>query len=333
MMILYVGVVLLGALFFFVHRMFFPKLDLDKNVPVLHMYKYIGKIGDLHKDMAAPRTGFVALTSVLGPRLVATHPDTAKAVLKNEKNFPKMQVPSMFGSLLNDSLLFTEGDMYSHQKQIMSPAFHWDFIRQFIPMFISKTEEALGTVKDGRKFNAKLLASKLTLDILGMSVFGKNFNTIKAENSNRFWAAYQDVFKFIFSFQGQIFAKVHEWLPTSQAIQARKDRATLFKLADEMAEGRAGVKEPEFLVDMLLADKTLSKTELQTNCFLFFFAGHDTTSHALGWAFWLMSHHQDVQKRLIEEVDSVTGGEPVKFEHIKSLSYMDMFIREGKCCL
>jgi len=55
----------------------------------------------------------------------------------------------------------------------------------------------------------------------------------------------------------------------------------------------------------------LSMDEIIDECKTFFFAGHDTTSHLLTWAMFLLGTHPEWQQRLREEVIRECGGAEV----------------------
>jgi cytochrome P450 len=61
----------------------------------------------------------------------------------------------------------------------------------------------------------------------------------------------------------------------------------------------------------------------------FITAGHETTALALTWAFYLLSLHPEVEGRVRQEIDSVTGGAPVDAEHIDALAYTGRVIQEA----
>lgn len=80
-------------------------------------------------------------------------------------------------------------------------------------------------------------------------------------------------------------------------------------LIDErLRSGRAG---PDALAALLQArndDGTaMSRVQLRDNVMSLILAGHETTASQLAWAFQLLAHNPDVQRRLIEEIDDDAG--------------------------
>jgi cytochrome P450 len=57
-------------------------------------------------------------------------------------------------------------------------------------------------------------------------------------------------------------------------------------------------------------------------------AGHETTSLALSWAFYLLSRHPEAEARLQEESDRVLGGRTPTAEDIPKLEYTRMVFLE-----
>jgi len=79
---------------------------------------------------------------------------------------------------------------------------------------------------------------------------------------------------------------------------------------------------------MLEAHPALSSTEFENNLFLFFVAGHETTSTALTWELLLLAKYPEIQAKVVAEVDKVLGGKHVDSETLKEFNYMEMFIKE-----
>uniref|UniRef100_A0A182MYK0 Uncharacterized protein n=1 Tax=Anopheles dirus TaxID=7168 RepID=A0A182MYK0_9DIPT len=75
-----------------------------------------------------------------------------------------------------------------------------------------------------------------------------------------------------------------------------------------------------------------TEKELVAQCFLFFLAGFDTVSTALGFLCHELMIHPDVQERLyqeIAEIDEQLGGKPLTYDALQSMRYMDMVVSES----
>jgi cytochrome P450 len=58
-------------------------------------------------------------------------------------------------------------------------------------------------------------------------------------------------------------------------------------------------------------------------------AGHETTSLALSWTYYLLSQHPEVGRRIVDEVDSVIGEARPSFAHADRLVYTRRTIEES----
>ena len=70
---------------------------------------------------------------------------------------------------------------------------------------------------------------------------------------------------------------------------------------------------------------------LIANSLMLFFAGFDTQAIAIAMILHDMVWHEDIQNKLIEEVDEAleaSGGE-ITYDMIGSLKYMDMVFKES----
>ncbi|CAF1539394.1 unnamed protein product [Rotaria sp. Silwood1] len=85
-------------------------------------------------------------------------------------------------------------------------------------------------------------------------------------------------------------------------------------------------------VDDQLITKALQSNELIPNVFLFMVAGYETTSTALAYSTYVLATKQDIQEKLVEEIensnwnDNNNGVEA--YDTATNLSYLDLFVRE-----
>ena len=73
------------------------------------------------------------------------------------------------------------------------------------------------------------------------------------------------------------------------------------------------------------------ETILLANVFMLFFFGFDVQSLSIALILHYMVRNEDVQERLIDEVDEAleaTGGQ-ITYDLIESLKYMDMVFKES----
>jgi cytochrome P450 len=109
------------------------------------------------------------------------------------------------------------------------------------------------------------------------------------------------------------------------------DRA-VFHLINERR--RAGHETNDLLSMLLFArdedtGQVMTDRQLRDEVMTILLAGHETTSLALGWAWYLLSQHPDVQRRLENELDSVLGTRFPAYDDLGSLPYTRMVIEEA----
>jgi cytochrome P450 len=71
-----------------------------------------------------------------------------------------------------------------------------------------------------------------------------------------------------------------------------------------------------------------TREELIDQLGVFFLAGHETTASVLTWVFFILAMHPETLARVRNEVEEVTGGEAVTFEHTKRMPFVRAVFRE-----
>jgi cytochrome P450 len=84
------------------------------------------------------------------------------------------------------------------------------------------------------------------------------------------------------------------------------------------------------LLEAKYEDGTSMPTELvMDELITLFTAGHETTSNALTWTFYLLAKHPEIQANLHQELDRVLGKQNAQFEHLSDLKYTEMVVKES----
>jgi cytochrome P450 len=118
------------------------------------------------------------------------------------------------------------------------------------------------------------------------------------------------------------------WLPRRASEKcARRIRAVLAEIiARRYAERAAGQAEgrQDILAGLMEARDPVggdgfSYEEMVDQICMLFLAGHETSASALAWCMYLISHHAELQERMVEEIEAVAGGRAFEFADIKKL--------------
>jgi cytochrome P450 len=73
----------------------------------------------------------------------------------------------------------------------------------------------------------------------------------------------------------------------------------------------------------------MSREQLRDEVLTLFLAGHETTSHALTWAWYLLSRHPEAEARVHAELDAVLGGREATVADLPRLEYTSAVFDEA----
>lgn len=156
-------------------------------------------------------------------RVVVASPKGLSEVLvtKNYEFQKPRQARTVLGRVLGIGLLLAEGDEHRHQRKGLMPAFSFRHVKELFPVFWSKSCEAVSAMsaevernkgnrpsqraidcnvsadvkveRDEAIFEMHEWASRATLDIIGLTGMGRDFNAIKDPN-NELSQVYRTIF-------------------------------------------------------------------------------------------------------------------------------------------
>ncbi|KAK3330238.1 cytochrome P450 [Apodospora peruviana] len=304
--------------------------EIIRNPTGTPMLKWINSI---------PNNGLIRYLGLFNQeRLLITSPEALSEVLVTKSyHFQKPgHVRYTLGRILGVGVLLAEGDEHKSQRRKLLPAFAFRHIKDLYPLFWRKaqegveamTEQILTDAAKGRKkeisaeteeattgirpdtavIEAGGWASRITLDIIGITGLGRDFGAIKDPN-NELNQTYQHLFKptkqaRILNLLSMFF--VPGWLINMLPVQRNGDiqsaanfiRATCADLIEEKKQK--------------LARKELVDVDI-LSLMTFLAAGHETTASSMTWAIYLLAKHRHVQDRLRAEVrerlPSIAGGD------------------------
>jgi cytochrome P450 len=269
---------------------------------------------------------------------VVNHPDAIERVLVGRNHdFKKDPFYEQMKRVLGEGLLTSEGEFHKQQRRLVQPIFHHRLIDEYGASMVELAAEHRERWRDDETFDLHQDVMRLTLAIVGKTLFGTDLEG-DAGDVGRALAAIlgmmdQPVLFFLVFLGGGLMDAI-ERLPLAPARRFRQAMEQLdgiiFRLIDERR--RAGATGRDLLSQLLAAQEAgsgMSDQHVRDEAITIFLAGHETTSVALTWTFYLLSRHQGVEEKLHAELDEVLGSRLPSVEDLPRLSYTRKVLSES----
>jgi cytochrome P450 len=285
--------------------------------------------------------GGLARFSMFGQNIVlVSDPALIREVLvERVDEFPKSPRDiKLFSPFLGHGLLTNNGSSHRQRRKLVQPAFHHKRIQTYGEIMVSYTQDMLAQWKDGetRSINEEIM--RLTLYIVAKSLFKEDATQMAriADTIGHAVRELQDVID-------EDFEKPWippMWWPTPGGQRRRDLQKTLHSTIDGIIAHRVAtatdgmVEDRGDLLSMLLLSKDeegngLSHQEIRDEVITILLAGHETTSNALTWTFYLLAQHPEVAAKLFAEVDTVLAGRVPGLADLPKLPYTAQVVKES----
>jgi cytochrome P450 family 709 len=253
------------------------------------------------------------------PTLCVGDYDMAKRVLSDRSGMYVRPDPDpAIMSLVGMGLAFTQGDDWARHRRVVHPAFSMDKLKamtgaiaacamEVIEAWEDRAKAAKGeevTVDVGQQFQ------ELTADVISHTAFGSSYRQGK-----EVFLAQRELQFMAFASIDNVRVPGSQYAPTKANVRRwqleRKVRGTLMAIIDErLAAAKESVGYGTDLLGLMLeanvagagGKRILSMDEIIDECKTFFFGGHETTSHLLTWAMFILGTHPEWQQKLRQEV-------------------------------
>jgi len=257
-------------------------------------------------------------------------------VLDNAANYTKSEVGRrLLEPALGRGLLTSEGETWRRHRRIMAPAFDPRSIVGYAPIMTKMTEELLAkwdTLPAPRELDVATAMMELTLHIISKAMFSSDSDEI-VDSVEIGVSTYQKTVR------PSMLDLLHFplWLarllaPLPTGILREFDQKVDRLLTER---GKQPDAEPKDLLARLIAARDgetgggMSPGEVRDQVVTIFMAGHETTSLALTWTFYLLSQHPAVEAKLHAELADVLKGRTPVNDDVARLRYTRMVIEES----
>lgn len=263
------------------------------------------------------------------------HPDYIREVLvTNQRNYDKGESILLLKDLLGEGLLTSGGDFHLRQRRLVQPAFHKKRIAAFGKLMTDFANRKVASWPDGATLDLAEEMKQLTLEIVVKSLFDSDLDR---ENT-----VIREALVGLNDWADRILlppklARLLGRLPLPATRRFKKARQALYTYMDRLiAERRASGADHGDLLSMLLqatdeeGDKTgMSNEQVRHEILTMFLAGHETTSLALMWTWYLLSQNPAAATKLQAELDGVLGGRTPTVDDLPHLPYTEKVFTEA----
>lgn len=230
---------------------------------------------------------------------------------------------------LSIGLFGLNGETHRRQRRLIMPAFHKQRLNVYCDDIVRITNQKLDNWKVGEQIDIWREMMNLTLQIVAQCLFGLN----ALKESQAFGELIQTWIKLAVS-PGVLLVQsdipglpYHRFVNISHELDSivrniiNQIRPTSEKNVDVlslMISAKDENGEPAFTDDEIVGHSAI-----------FFTAGHETSSNALAWTFFLLSQHPHVMEKLRLEIDRVLGSAPPSIDQLKQMPYLDAIVKES----
>lgn len=260
-------------------------------------------------------------------------PDYIKDVLvTHHKNFTKSRGLQLAKRILGEGLLTSEGEFHLRQRRLVQPAFHRQRLESYGEVMCAQAARMSASWQHGAEVDVAEEMMRLTLAIVGQTLFGANVED-EAEEIGAALTTAMSLFTRLTNPLAEILEKLP--LPSNIRFFRAKKRLdeTIYRI---IAARRKNGEDRGDLLSMLLLAQDVegdggSMTDLQVRdeAMTLFLAGHETTAIALTWTWYLLSQHPEVETKLHEELRRVLGERQPTAQDFPRLTYTRTVLAEA----
>ena len=260
-------------------------------------------------------------------------PDQIKRILITDaRKFTKGHGLQRARIFLGNGLLTSEGEPHRTQRRLVQPAFHHDRIAGYAATMVDYGRRLADNWTNGSTIDVSTEMTRLTLAIVAKTLFDTDIESEATEVRSALTTTMKQFPRYVIPL-ADLLQRLP--LPSNRRFEHAKKYldATIQRFIDERRAN--GTDKGDLLSMMLLATdedeggRQMTDEQVRDEAMTLFIAGHETTSMALTWTWYLLSQNPEAEKRLQEEVDAVIGTRPATIADIPRLKYTEMVLAES----
>ncbi|KAJ3656430.1 hypothetical protein Zmor_015510 [Zophobas morio] len=230
-------------------------------------------------------------------------------ILNSRKLIKKSENYIFLKKWLGNGLLISDGDYWKRHRKILTPAFHFEILKNFVEVFEAAGDvlmEKLQKYDEVATVDLDILITLYTLDVICETAMGTKINAQSGQN-----IAYVE--------------SVRNMCKTviERAFSPIKVFDQLYWLTGDYYKQQKALK--------ILHDDVLSISELREEVDTFMFEGHDTTASGICFALYCLADHPEVQEKVFQEQKEIFEdwkNPETTYSDLQKMKYLECVLKE-----
>ncbi len=274
--------------------------------------------------------GPISSFNLLGQRIYfIDDPELIAEVLVTRQHlFERDNGATLLRELVGDSMITRDEPAHRQRRRTLQPAFHRAQVASYTGMMVEQCRRSMADWSANSRFDIALEMKRLTISIVGASLFGTDFRESAERIALVLGRAVQRArwLALPLFYLEPLALGYRRRFPHGRSLFFQSERMELERILKPLIDrSRAG--ESQDILSLLLDQ--LDYRDAMNEIVTLVLAGHETTAMALSWCWHLIAGHPDVEERMHKEIDEVLDGREATFEHLARLNFTGMVFAEA----
>jgi cytochrome P450 len=270
--------------------------------------------------------------------VITAHPDAIREILTRDHVFIKH--PAIYDTIeiiTGQGLVRSSGDLWARQRKLLTPLFHLQQLRAYVPIMNDEAKLLLRTLDatGGAAIRPISVLGNSAQSVLMRAVFADRLNI---EEMTQVWEkATNGVNAFMsgLMFLPQSLLELGPFGPTAEFVRHVRHSRSLIGAAVDAVRASGDVASSDLLGQMsTLRDENgaflIDRELIIDEAAVMLVAGRDTTSVTLSWTLYFLATRPALQEELFAEYEAVIGtvGADIDDVHCRALKLHNAMMRE-----
>ncbi|KAF9809868.1 hypothetical protein SFRURICE_002098 [Spodoptera frugiperda] len=228
---------------------------------------------------------------------------------------------SLMTCWLGQGLLTSAGQRWKSHRKFLTPAFHFNILQNFLPVFCKNQRNPLWVpasmlkdTKASQPMMSAILAMRIQIPILGPDAI---FNLTPMKNR-----------------QIKALKVLHGH--STKVIETRRQELKKANITTLDTSNDTGIRNKHAFLDLLLLGeidgKKIDDESVREEVDTFMFEGHDTTTSGISYTLYCLSKRRDVQEKVYEELKTIFGDDMERdptYQELGQMKYLELVLKES----